>query len=307
MKPLEGDENSGINGMVSRWLLAILALVVAGGVAILLLGHSDSSAATPKQLAERDVAERLAAAPLPPGTERVDSLPKSLDLDGPGQEPATPNLVDRGAQYVSSLSPTKALAWFEAHPPTDSARTGGGTTATFGGGVVEQEVEDSWPDLPAVRERKLLVAVAGRPGGGSAIRLDAQAVWAKPHPTAARIPAGVHLVELEYRYAGREEALVRVAGPAEIAKFVGWVDGAEAAQPGKRECPRSPARPHELIITFRTAPGSHILARAAQNVPTGCQPLLLMVKGQKATALEPNPALTRRALKRLGIKAGDAG
>jgi hypothetical protein len=291
---------------VSRWLAAALALIVVGSVAILLLGHSDAAEATPKQLAERDAAQRLAEAPLPPGTHRVDSLPKSLRLDGPGEEPETPNLVDRGAEYVTSMGAAKVLAWFEAHPAPGSGKDGGGSLGT-GGKIVVHEVDFAWPDLPTVRQRALLVAVAARPAGGSAIRIDAQAVWVKPHPAAARIPAGVHLVELEYAYRGRQEALVRVAGPSEIAEFVGWVDGAEAAQPRKGGCPEIPAHLHELILTFRTAPGSHILARAAQNVPTACQTLALKVKGQKTTALEPSPPLVQRSLARLGIKLGHVG
>lgn len=165
---------------VSRWLIALLALIVVGSVAILLLGRSDASPATPRQLAERDVAERLAAAPLPPRTERVDSLPKSLGLDGPGGEPKTAHLIGRDALYVDPMPAAKALAWFEAHPPAGSRRTGGGSTSTLGGGVVEREVEDSWLDLPGIHDRRLVVAVADRPGGGSAFRVDAEAVWVPP-------------------------------------------------------------------------------------------------------------------------------
>jgi hypothetical protein len=291
----------------SRCMAAVLALIVAVSVGILLFGHSDAAETTARDLARRDVEERLADAPLPPGAQQVDHLPKFLHLDAPGAEPASPNLVDRGAQYVSSTAAAKTLAWFEAHPPAGSAKDGGGSLGTAGGGIVVHEVEFAWPDLPTVRQRTLLVAVASRPGGGAAVRIDAQAVWVKPHRTAARIPAGVHLVELEYAYRGRQEALVRVAGPSEIAEFVGWVDHAEAAQPRKGGCPEIPAHLHQLILTFRTAPGSHILARAVQNVSTACQTLVLKAKGQKATALEPSQPLVRRSLARLGIKAGDAG
>ncbi|HEX4308176.1 MAG TPA: hypothetical protein VHZ54_19220 [Solirubrobacterales bacterium] len=173
-----------VSGMsrLSRWLVAALALIVVGSVAILVLGHSDAAEATPKQLAQRDVEERLAFTPLPPGTHRVDSLPKTLHLDGPGEEPATPNLVDRGARYVTSMGAARALAWFEAHPPAGSGRDGGGSTGTAGGGTVVREVDFAWPDLPTIRGRALLVAVAARPSGGAAVRVDAQAVWVKPVP-----------------------------------------------------------------------------------------------------------------------------
>jgi hypothetical protein len=307
LRPAGGD-GQGINAMVSRWLLVILGLVVTGGVVILLLGNSDAAPATPKQLAERDVAQRLADAPLPPGARRVEGLPKSLDLDGPGQEPATPNLVDRGAEYVGPLSAAKALAWFEAHPPAGSGRSGGGSTGEAGKGTVVREVEDSWPDRPAVRERKLLVAVAARPGGGSAFRLDAQAVWVTPHPTAAKVPAAARLLELEYAHHGEPPREATVTKAAEVAAFAHLIDAAEASQPGTVSCPMIPADAPKLTLTFRAGRGGPALAAARQDLPGGCgQPLTLTVEGGKPSNLRASEPLVRRSLNRLGIKAGAAG
>src|ERR1700743_2378086 len=152
---------------VSRLLVVLLALLVLGSAAALLLGRTSAAKATPKQLAERDVAVRLADAPLPPGTHRARNLPKSLRLDGPGEAPETPNLVDRSARFLTSLGAGRALAWFRAHPPAD-ARFSGTGSSSGGGEVPLHEVDFGWDELPRVRERALLIAVAAPPEGGGA-------------------------------------------------------------------------------------------------------------------------------------------
>jgi hypothetical protein len=291
----------------SRLFLALLALIVGGSVVILLRGHSDAAEATPKQLAERDVAERLAAAPLPPGTRRVDHLPKTLHLNGPGEEPATPNLVDRGAQFVTSMGAAPALAWVKAHPPAHAKQS---LTSSFEskGEVLVHEIGFEWARQPSVRERVLLVAVAARPGGGAAIRVDAQAVWVTPHPAAAKVPAGARLLELEYAHRGEGPRSATVTDRGEVAEYAALIDGAEAAQPGESSCPELGSNPPRLTFTFRASRAGPALAEARQELPPGCgHPLELTVEGKEAPTLEGSAPLVRRALARLGVKAGDKG
>jgi hypothetical protein len=295
---LAADGSPGIGrGMnrASRLMAALLALIVVGSLAIILLGNSDAAGPTPKQLAERDVAERLAAAPLPPGAHRVTHLPRALGLNGPGEEPATPNLVDRGSQFVTSMGAAQALAWFETHPTAHSKQSGTGTSAS-GGKVVSREVTFAWAELPTVRERALLVTVAARPGGGAAFRIDARAVWIAPHPAAAKVPATARLLELEYTHGGEPPRSATVAGPA------------RAAQPGTVNCPGIPANSPVLTLTFRASHGGPALAEARQQLPPGCgHPMVLTVEGRKVPPLEGSGPLDRRALARLGVKAGQKG
>jgi hypothetical protein len=124
-------------------LALALAVIVAVGVVILVGGGSGSSAATPRQLAERAAEESLAATKLPPGSERVASLPASVRLEAP--QPKAQSEVSRAADYVTSMTPAEARAWFEAHPPA-------ATTS---------------------------VAVASDPEGGSAFRVEARATPTK--------------------------------------------------------------------------------------------------------------------------------
>jgi hypothetical protein len=292
---------------VSRLMLALLALIVGGSIVILLRGNSDAAEATPKQLAERDVARRLAAAALPPGARRVDQLPKSLHLNGPGEEPATPNLVDRGAEYVTSMGAAPALAWVKAHPPTGAKQS---LTSSLGskGKALVHEVGFESGELPSVRERVLLVAVAARPGGGAAIRVDSQAVWVTRHPAAAKVPAGARLLDLEYAHRGEHKRTATVSDPGEVAAFAALIDGAEAAQPGEHGCPEIPANSPRLTLTFRASRDGPALAEARQELPPGCgHPLKLTVEGNETPALEGSAPLVRRALARLGVKAGAKG
>jgi hypothetical protein len=124
-------------------LALALVVIVAVGVVILVGGGSGSSAATQKQLAERAAEEHLAAVSLPPGSHRVASLPASVQLEA--SKPKAPDEVSRAADYVSSMGPAEARAWFAAHPPA------AGTTA----------------------------AVASDQEGGSAFRVEARATWTK--------------------------------------------------------------------------------------------------------------------------------
>jgi hypothetical protein len=296
-----------LNDRVNRIVLALLALLVAGGVVILVRGSSDAADATPKQLAERDVARRLADAPLPPGAGRVTSLPRSLHLDGPGQKPATPNLAERGTEYVTSMDASQALAWFKAHPPARAKESG---TSTLGskGKVLREEVSFRWGELPAVRERALLVAVAARPGGGTAVRIDAQAVWVTPHPAAAKVPAAAKLLELEYVHQGEEPRTATAGDASEVTAYAHLIDGAEAAQPGEGGCPGLSSSPPVLILRFKANRAGPALAEARQELWPGCgHPLALTVEGRKMPNLEGSAPLVRRALKQLGVKGGADG
>jgi hypothetical protein len=296
-----------LNDRVNRIVLALLALLVAGSVVLLLRGHSDAAEATPKQLAERDVARRLADAALPPGSHRVSSLPKSLRLDGPGETPATPNLVDRGAQYVASMGAAKALAWFKAHPPAGARQLGTGTSGGRGTVTINDVTFES-DELPAIRERRLLIAVAARPGGGAAVRIDAQAVWVTPHPKAAVVPSAAKMLELEYAHRGESPRTATVTKAAEVAAYAHLIDTAEAAQPGTVSCPMIPSNSPVLTLTFKASGGGPALAVARQELPGGCgQPLKLTVEGKETPNLSVSAPLVRRALARLGVKAGDKG
>jgi hypothetical protein len=136
-------------------------------------------------LAKDDVERRLAAAPLPPGTRRVAELPASFELEGAPFVPETPDLVEAHALFVVPMELPRALAWIRSHPPEnvtpERLESGGGTDS----GLASQTLGFSWPEPGALRERELYETVVARPGGGSALRLDAQVTWGEAGATAA--------------------------------------------------------------------------------------------------------------------------
>jgi hypothetical protein len=125
---------------LNRLFALALVAIVAVGIVILIGNGSGSKAATPRQLAEREAAERLAAAPLPPGSRRVDELPAALDPAASSGKPKAPDVVSRVAGFATPMSVAEARAWFAAHPSA-------GITAT----------------------------VARRPEGGATVRVEARA------------------------------------------------------------------------------------------------------------------------------------
>jgi hypothetical protein len=136
-------------------------------------------------LAKDDVERRLVAAPLPPGSREVAELPASLELEGAPFVPATPDLAEAHALFVVPMELQRALAWIRSHPPEnvtpERLESGGGTDS----GLASQTVGFSWPEPGALGERELYETVVARPGGGSALLLDAQVTWGDAGTTAA--------------------------------------------------------------------------------------------------------------------------
>jgi hypothetical protein len=219
-----------------------------------------------KTAANRDAVRRLAAAPVPPGSHRVSHLPQEYGLSGPEFAPVSPNLIRKEATFLTKLDPAEAFAWLKAHPPP---KAGAQRLLTSGGerDYTSQTVGFQWGNSRAANGRNQYDTVVNRPAGGAAIRIEAQAIWIRPRPKAARM-----------------------------------------LQPGGPEsCEELGEYPHHLVLTFRAAGGS-VLAAAEQELPVGnCQLLGLTVEGKKLEPVEPSRPLIGRALKRLGVKAGQKG
>jgi hypothetical protein len=299
--------------MTRRAVLTTIGVAVAlVAVAVVALGHTGvgsaagSAGPAAKRLAERDAARHLAEAPLPPHTSRLAKPPRSPELKGPSLVPETPNLIDRGAVFVTKLSPRAAFAWFKAHPPVN-ARQALTSLGKTNGKTTSRTVGFDWGELPTLRERELLVTVVPHGGHGAAFRIDAQAIWVTPHPASAKVPAAARLVEIELTHEGRRKAAATVSSQGEVDEFAHLIDGAPAAQPGSVSCGSEPERFEKLILTFRASSDEPALATVEQSLPPGCdQPLELTVAGHRTT-LEGGQPLVRRALKSLGLKAGKKG
>jgi hypothetical protein len=275
---------------------AVLALALLATVAV-----AGSTAGAPRPIREarrtalRDVYRRLVAARVPPGARPVKAVGRGLHLNSGGSIPATPNVVQMHSYFLSPRPREAVIAWIKAHPPVT---TGMQESGSFGIGkkTVVKYLGFESPEVPGkLSERRTLFAVAARPGGGSAIRVDTQAVWITPRPAAGAIPAGTRLIDVKVFKQGKVRRSKVIAAPHAVRSIVGLIDGFEATQPGTVSCPDLGPVEEELELEFRHRRGGPVLATAEAEVPTGCgRPLKLKIHGRKTEYLEGGWLLLKR-------------
>jgi hypothetical protein len=146
----------------------------------------------------------------------------------------------------------------------------------------------AWPALPGrLSSRVLLVAATSRPGGSTAIRVDAQVVWVVARSPREAVPAGARQVDLRE---GRRPPF-RLTAPAEVARIVRWLDELPVVQPGAYSCPLLVSGP-VIVLDVRGRRGA-LLARARfalygpgrSLVSTQCNPLGFAVRGRRQRPL----------------------
>jgi hypothetical protein len=289
---------------------AVLAVALIAAAVIL----PASTAGAPRPIREarrtalRDVYHRLVQAELPPDAYPVRAVGRGLHLNSAGSIPDTPNVVQMHSFFLSPQPREAVLAWLKAHPPVTTGLQEGGSFG-IGKKTVVEYLGFEWPELPGkVRERRTMFAVAARPGGGSAIRVDTQAVWITPHPAAATIPAGARFIDLKLRRHGKLRKSKVISNPAEVRSIAKLIDGFEVSQPGTYNCPMLPERDEELTLLFRHTRRGPVLAKAEQEVPPGCgRALELTIHGSKPRYLEEGRLLLNRLRPILGGGAKGEG
>lgn len=281
-----------------------MAAVVAAVIGLVLAGPS---AGAPRPIREarraalRDVYRRLEAVRLPPHARPVEAVGRGLHLDSAGDIPGTPNVVQMHSYFLSPQPREAVVAWIRAHPPVS---TGARESGSFGIGkrtVVKYLGFESPEVRGKVRERRTLFAVAARPAGGSALRVDTQAVWFTPRAAAGTIPAGARIIDLKVWRRGEVRRSEVISDPAEVRSIAMLVDGFEVTQPGTYSCPELGAVKERLDLTFRHARRRPALAEVEQEVPTGCgRPLKLTIHGREPEYLEEGWLLLKRLRPLLG-------
>jgi hypothetical protein len=258
-------------------------------------GAAGAGGAPARRAALLDARKRLESLLPPPGAHPVAHLPKGLHLSSPGVTVATPNFIDLHALWTVSEAPARVLEWLKAHPPPGSTLTMEGSAGDHGL-TITQEYGFGWPELGGeVRERALLVAVAARGSGGTALRADSQAVWVSPHPASERIPAAVRVLEIEKRAGGQAPKPVLVRNAKTVRAVAALIDGLPVAQPGVRSCPEIPAETKSVRLTFWRSRAGAPLAEAVQKLPPGCgHGLELTIHGKREPVLEEGWVLLRR-------------
>ncbi len=238
----------------------------------------------------RDAHRRLQALRLPSGAQRVGKLPRTLHLEAPSTEPDTPNLVQRHSLFITSQPSQTVLAWFRAHSPGDLKLTESGSYVVRNE-IVVRDLGFSWSDREEIQERRLLVSVATRPDGGSAFRVDSQAVWITPHDP---LPPNTGFIGIEFRRDGILRKKAAITDPAEVSAIGQVIDDLKATT-GAYSCPEIPTSGKSLVLAFRSSASGPVLAKAVQSLPPGCgRPLELTIHGERQPNLGEGSLLLKR-------------
>jgi hypothetical protein len=284
--------------------LAILTIGLAVGVA-LAAGSSSGLTASARRAPEpgseanrrsaiADARKRLRSFDPPPGSHRVRALPKFLHLSGPALRPGSPRYLDVHASWVSSESVGSVRSFLETHTPPGSRHS---LTSSAGdrGGIYRWDYGYSWPELPNVADdRELLAGVVARPGGGSAIRADAQATYVEPKPKGEQIPKVAKYLEAEEVF-GKTARIVGTSSEAKIDATAKLIDGLSILQRnGPEECGPGSEQTVTLKGIFRISPGGRVVAETEQTLPAGfCDYIGVTVDGKKGRLLrDENGELT---------------
>ena len=191
----------------------------------------------------RELATRIAEGlpgtlPLPPEATEVSTDPSAGKLAQPFSYPATPQLVSVHRFWRLSGTPSAAIKWLEAHPPSGSKITMGGTSGV-GDHVTAWDVGYTFPPVPGrISSEELQVTVTQAEGAGTALLADGQVVWVIPRPASERIPGGVRVIDVTASDPPRHIHFAgTIKSAAAIRRIVTLIEGLERPGEGARHCP----------------------------------------------------------------------
>lgn len=272
-----------------------VAVVVATAVAVTSAAGARHSAASNRALARTLAATLLGRVRLPPGAAEMRASAEDPStgswLDGPATRPGAPLIAQRHLFWRVPGDPQSVIAWVEAHPPAGLHQDGTGSGGRYG---VTQDWFVSFAARPItgrIAQAGLVIAAAAASGGGTALRVDAFAVWMTPRPAREVIPAGVRSVLVSVDHWGGsafKQAVVTV--PAKVARLVSFVDSRQLAQPGWHSCPAigSFSRVIDLRFLGPRGAGTVPLARAVEDA---CDGLDFYIDGHRQHALQEDASL----------------
>jgi hypothetical protein len=248
-------------------------------------GIAVEQARTPKQRAENDAAQILAAFVPPPGATRLSAAP--ADLTQPVQTPGTPDLVDKAGWWQVPGNASGLLGWETRHLPHRFASTGAAVGDPPVGGYPMDASMFSLPPVPAVLDsRQLVVEVHYDGRGHTNIRVDAQVTWIPARSASERIPADAsvvtiaHTMDMNTRTPAPKP--VTITNPATVRRVAALINALPVSLPGTFHCPMDGGA--ALVLTFRAKAGGQALA-VAHLATEGCQQVGLTIAGK------PQPGL----------------
>jgi hypothetical protein len=145
------------------------------------------SATANKQKTQAEAERLLQLAVVPPGSVELDGAPSSL-LSGPVMgTPMTTSLVDDSSWWRVPTSMTSTLAWFVGHPPGGLARSGSGSSSSYGAITSSGDSYDA-PSSAAWTGASVEIGVAPMGPDTSVVRVDGLAIWIDPIPVRDNQP-----------------------------------------------------------------------------------------------------------------------
>lgn len=288
----------------TRRLLAVVA-VVAASAAVASAAGTAPTAGSNRALAQTLAGRLVGKVRLPHGAVQVRTSPEDPStgswLKGPASRPGSPLIAQKHLFWRVPGDPQSVIAWIEAHPPAGMTRDGTSTGGRYG---IPQEWGVMFAARPVtgrIAQAGLSVGATGATGGGTALRVDAFAVWMIPRPATEAIPAGVRsvLVSVDH-WGGSAFKQVLATAPGAVARLVSFVDSRQIAQPGWHSCPAigSFSRVIDLRFLGPAGTGAAPLARATEDA---CGVLRFYIRGHRQHALQEDASLGD-LLRKLGVR-----
>jgi hypothetical protein len=220
---------------------------------------------------------------LPAGARRSPDPPSGSDgrLSQPGDDEATPNLVDAHTWWTTRQSPAAVLRYVAHHLPSGVAGSGAS-------GASNGLQERNWQLAPVtdVAQRILSVSVVRTGKGETAVRLDGEAVRRTPRPAWERIPGGVTSASFTGRGptpsshgGGLSRATMLPAATARA--LAAAINGFEVFPAGVYACPAGFGE----SITIQFFGSLHRRLATATESPTGCATVRLTIAGRTGPSL----------------------
>jgi hypothetical protein len=284
-----------------------LGAAVAGAIAI-PVGATAAGAlpaqigAAHRRLALQDAGDLVRGVSLPAGSERVThelaDVPFSFDAVVFADE------VDRHALWTTAASPARVLR-------TVTTGTAPGQTRRLDvvSGPREASATFSLPSPGGSIVGRPMIGLDAvrRPGGTTAVRVDALVRYSAPRLPGQLVPATARFLEVTRSGSGRKPAVDLTVGGARVRRISRLIDALPLAAPahGQVECPGYPLVATDTFV-FRAAAGGPVIARVTATANTSttgdfCQAIPLQIAGHGSVMLLEGGRLLHGASSILGV------
>jgi hypothetical protein len=253
--------------------------------------------ASPLAITERTVERLLAAAPIVPGATRVDRAPVPI-LRDPAEALGSDHLVARHAWWTTSRSEQDVLDYAASHVAIGLKQNGSFSGEGVGDardqGLRFEATGREWGKPAVFTELELLInAVPYR--DGTAIRVDAEAIWLPPRASAGYVPLAVKSVDIVVDRNGSAPTVRRTLDMADARSLARLVNGLPVATPGTFHCPMM--RGFSDTLTFHSV--REVVTVHAEA--DGCGFVHLVPAPENAPDLSGGVTLNRAVLRLLGL------